>query len=210
MWDPLKLREVRKIGRHGGEFDLVFGDGTVAHLGTAANVLLPSRVQAAIADATTVTIPDFKRAAWHNFGATIIAAAGPGEDLETGPAAKMRSWLESFTSGVNRKTFTVLDTAALAAKLRSLMALPAVSAYKRAGFFWMATGELCVHIPSLLRWLTFDFGVRTSEEEVKQGLSYLGFHPKRPKARDSTGVAQLRMWVSAPGFGVEADTADDA
>lgn len=198
----------RKLGRKRGQYELILRGGVTVELGTAEDVLTPRKVQAAIGDAIAVAIQELKRDKWRDIAEAIFLAAGPGEDIGTDPETEARSWLAALTNdylfGSKLQTVDTSNAKELAERMQMLRMTSNSFSQDghHFGWFWTAEHELCVHIPTLVRFVTGPFyGARTTQADARLRLRRLGFRPVQFSARAEDGiVAKGRLWISPKGF----------
>lgn len=199
----------RKLGLKHGQYELLLDRGRVVELGTAEDVLTPKKVQGAIADVTAFPIQELKRDKWRHIARAIFELAGPGEDIGIDPETEAKDWLSAmvadFPYGQNGQVADMANSQQLSGRLRLLAGRDRNGFdphLRLSGWFWTTQHELCVHAPTLVRFVTGPlYGGRTTHADARVRLRRLGFRPVQLSARDEDGcVRKGRLWISPRGF----------
>jgi hypothetical protein len=195
------VKRVRKIGKARGEFDLILDDDSVIELGPAAQVLTPRTVQAAIADALRVTIPELKRSEWREIGAEIIRRAEV-EDSGCEPEDELRGYVLDYVGNWVRRQEADGTT------------LEVVRILKKGHPARTEDGRACLSLRRLHKFLRAG-ELRWTQPELAKKLTRSGWRNEQLTARDpargrDASPEKLRAWVSPAGWlRPEDDEGDD-
>jgi hypothetical protein len=209
----LLVQGARKTGRRGGRFELVFEGYPPVDLGSAADLLSPQKVQAAIFDVTEKAIVEMSRPKWRRYAEAIGALAGQGDDLGLEPEVEARAWLSALSMALPGGPVDLSDKPALADRLRYMRGgeenqdLYFEDRMARRAGFWTTRGEMVVNVPGFVRFITSPaYGARTGHADARLRLGKLGFKPAPGKdgqisARHEDGkIEKLRAFISPPNF----------
>jgi hypothetical protein len=222
----LPIERIDKLGAACGAFDIHFRNDQVARLGAAAAVLEARKVQAAIADATTVVIPDYTRSQWRPI-AQLIFQAAETDDIGIDPETEARGWLAALTGNwpnSPRYKVDLQDAGALYAAICHCLQRREISLSDRYnhfahsladGYFITTDRTIVLRVDSVLRWVTVVHGARTTSSDLRLRLHRLGFRKRKLQARrpadDASAaspsrrrhgpdIATARVLISPPGF----------
>jgi hypothetical protein len=188
------VASVRKLGRVGGEYELVLDDGRTVELGRAADVLTPRRVQAAVADVLAVAIPLRTLARWRPIGEAILAAA---EVVDCGcdPADELAGWVRRYLSNYR----SCLDVEDLRERRKNYAEQPDLQVVlverlrdgrpaAKDGHVYLTLLEQHEHL--------IHRGVRITQPELARRLRRSGWTPAQLAARTTGGPINARAWRS--------------
>ncbi|MCW2951364.1 MAG: hypothetical protein JWQ48_534 [Conexibacter sp.] len=177
------LERVRKHGGRGGLYDLVLRDGTIIELGTARDVLDPRRVQAAVADATTIVIPETRRPLWAHVAQGIFKLAVVADNDES-PEDITRRWVDEYARSAAR---VYLDD--------PQGRLDAIQSHAHGGAFRDEHGHVWLHSDRFSVWLKRELTIAIGPQEIGARLRRAGLERKQLSQRDDTGSVRKRtLW----------------
>lgn len=196
----LGIVKVVKLSPKGGQYDVLLENGGRIELGKTKDVLSPSAVQAAIADATRATIPCSTKVKWLDV-ASLIFQAAVWEDTNSDPADETIAWLAAYVAtapnGLKKQPVDVGNPQVLAKELFDLRNL-ARSADPGGVFFWSTFGALYLHADSLKAWLKAPARqlAQPTRDDLHARLTRLGFRHKFLNQRWGGTPQPMRLWHS--------------
>ena len=182
---------VYKNGGRGANYGLILSDGEPIDLGPASRILKPREVQAAILDATGISITVPRLDEWGKIAERIHTAAEI-RDVTLSPAEETAEWASHYLRGRIIPRVDVHDAGALYTVIAGDDPEP----------FTDKQARLYLRLPGLLRHVTIIIGQRTTARDLSERLGLLGFTKRQLSARhaETDHVAKLRTWRSRPNF----------
>ncbi len=179
------VSKVVKIGAKQGVFDLLLNDGQTIQLGPAADVLMPRKVQSAIADATRIVIPELSRKDWRIIAAELFRVAEL-EDVESDPQSELFRWIDEFVytncgEPIHQKSDLIerLKMHGVAVALENRV-------YLRSTKFLIAISGFSP--------------IKISLADLHQRLFREGFTNEHLQAKDRGKNVQVKAWLSPSGY----------
>jgi hypothetical protein len=186
---------VRKLGRLRGEYELILDDGRTIELGTAADVLTPRRVQAAVADVLGIALVVPTVARWRPVAQAILQAAEV-VDCACDPGDELREWLRP-TLEYGSRWLDVTELRAQYPKMTDREII--VERLRERCAVRSEDGRVYVTVSRLHRGLMMDH-VRVTLPELCRRLRRAGWVPEQVAVRVGTATLKVRAWVSPLGW----------
>lgn len=182
---------VKRVIKRGSDYDLELNDGTFIKLGTASNVLTPSTAQAAIMDGFGMIIKTFTKKKWERFAQLICDTAifieTSSEEYET------RGWLSDFVRRCVRGGIVDIDD--MNQRHELIKSLREFSSDGTEGFVDKQL-RLYLRPNFFVRFVTGQYGQRTTERDATGRLSRLGFKSTQLSVRNGEKIDKARVGVA--------------
>jgi hypothetical protein len=189
---------VRKLGKARGAFDLVLADERAIEVGTAADLLSPRKVQAALADGAGVVIPLLTLARWRPIAQALLGLAEQ-VDCFCEPQDELAGWINRWIKQCRERVKWYREKCRLHGQPDKVTMEWIVDEVRKGYAVRADDGTTYLRLEELLARIS-TLGIRMSLPDLARRMRRAGWLPRQLSARVGEDVLKARAWISPPGW----------